>query len=574
VRLRDARADLPTGFVRVVERAIAADPQERYATAGAFEADLVGALRDTAPEPVAIDLLTRHSWTWVPRAGILLAALAAVVAIAAVLWPASRAWRTPVAVAPAAIRSIAVLPLANLSGDQSQEYFADGMTDELIATLGQLGGINVISRTSIMQFKGSTKPLPEIAKALHVDAVLESSFMLVPGPSTEGRDGAKRVRINARLIYAGTDTQLWDRTFESIVSDVLALQSQVAQAVADGIDLHLTAKQQGSLARNNRENMEAQDAYLQGRYLLQISPSRTNLLKARAYLERAVQIDPSYGRAYASLARCYTLLDINGVLPRQEAARLVAEALRAAIRIDDTRPEAQNELARFSHLYSWDWATAERAYRRAIDLNPSYSFARSEYARFLMADARLDEAMSQAKLAVEGDPLSAEASGVVALVLYYQRKYDEAIAQRVKAIELNPSSAPQYLMLGRTYAAQGAFDRAVVELQRALTLSGGAPYIEAELARTDAAAGRRREAQVRIASLLAARNTNGAHLAAQYPAYVYAALGDPDRAFEWLDRAIAEREPNVLWAKVDPRFDDLRQDPRFGAFLARITRGR
>ena len=576
VRLRDARADLPTGFVRVIDRAIAADPGQRYATAGAFEADLVQALGDSASATIVVHERERHEATWrMPRrrtAAMIAALAAAAIAVAAIGWPTwSNRWSP--AVASRQIRSIAVLPFVNLTGDPGNEYLADGLTDELIGALGEMGGVNVISRTSAMRFKGAATTAPEIARKLRVDAILESSMRLVPGESGGGAVGG-RVRINARLIYAGTDTQLWDRTFEAVASDLIGLQVRMAKAVAEALPLRVAPIQKAATARTVSEDSEAQDAYLQGRYLLQNSPSRANLAKARTYLERAVKIDPTYARAFAALARCYTFLDVYGMLSHRDAASLVASAATTAVRIDASLPEAQNEFAEFSLLYRWDWPAAERAYRDATTLNPSYSFARSEYARFLAADNRLDEAMQQARLALEADPLSAEAAGVVSLTLYYQRKYDEAASQRLKAIELNPDSATHHLMLGRVYAAERQFDRAIQQLQEANRLSGDAPYIQAELARTYAAAGRRDDARNLIGSLLRSSPADGARLGAQYPAYVYAALGDHDRAFQWLDRALDDREPNVLWAAVDPRLDDLRRDPRFEAVIRRIARGR
>jgi tetratricopeptide (TPR) repeat protein len=241
------------------------------------------------------------------------------------------------------------------------------------------------------------------------------------------------------------------------------------------------------------------------------------------------------------------------------------------VRLDQSLSEAQHQLGEVAFKYQWDWAGAERAYRQAIELNPSDSFARSDFARFLMAEERLEEALDQAKLAVEADPLSGEANSVVGLAYYYQRNYDEAIAERLKAIRLDPSSAQHHLSLGRAYAGKRAFDQAVAELEQAVALSGHAPFIMAELARTYAVAGRRAEAEGMIASLVQGRSNGGPHLPAQYETYMYAALGDFDRAFASLDQAAAEREPNLLWARVDPRFDALRQDPRFADFLRRLA---
>jgi tetratricopeptide (TPR) repeat protein len=411
--------------------------------------------------------------------------------------------------------------------------------------------------------------LSDIAKALHVDAVLEASLLVMPGAEGGEPNGPRRVRINARLIYAGTDTQLWDRTFEHVVSDVLSLQSEVATAVADGIGLQLTATRRST--QNAPGNSQAQEAYLQGRYLLLNNLSRDNFIRAREYLERSVQIDPGSARAHASLARCYTFLDIYGVLSKRDAARLAETAASAAVRLDDSLPEAHNQLASVAFMYRWDWARAERAYRRAIELNPSYSFARLEYARFLMADNRLDEALAQARRAREDDPLSAEAIGVVGLSLYYARRYDEAIAEYVAEIRMEPNSAPHHLSLGRAYAAKGQYDLAIAELQAAVTMSGQAPFIVAELARTHAAAGVPRRAQALMASLTNSETGQGPHLPAQYQSYVWAALGERDRAFAWLDKAVADRELNLLWARVDPRFDSLRQDPRFAVFLQKLN---
>ncbi len=564
VRLRDARPDLPSAFVRVVERAIAADPSERYATAGDLEADLLAAHADPqrahAPAPP-------RRWRAVG-----LAAAAVVVAagvLAPSVWPAWR--RAPAAaatVAPGAIRSIAVLPLVNVSGDPSQEYFADGMTDELIGTLGRQGGISVISRTSTMQFKGARTPLPEIARRLHVDAVLEGTVAVAADAGASG----KRVRINARLIYAGTDTQLWDRTFEAVVDDVLSLQGEVAKAVADGVQLRL-ASATAAPRSVPRENPLARDAYLQGNYLLWKSSRREDLVKAREFLERAVQIDSSFARAYASLARCYSLLDAYGVIARPEAARLAIAAAAAAVRSDDSLPASQEQFAYVAHIYQWDWRAAEQAYRRAIELNPSDSLAQGDYARFLMAQGRLDEALQHAEIAEREDPLSAEASGVVSLALYYQRRYDEALAQRLKAAQLAPNSSVQHLGLGRLYAATGDYGRAVAELQAAAGLSQGEPSIQAELARVFALEGRRGDAVAAIGALLQRSRSGGPRLAAQYPGYVYGALADGDRAFGWLNRAIDEREPNILWLRVDPRVDPLRSDPRFERLLARLQEG-
>jgi tetratricopeptide (TPR) repeat protein len=298
--------------------------------------------------------------------------------------------------------------------------------------------------------------------------------------------------------------------------------------------------------------------------------SRDNFVRAREHLERAVRLQPESSRAYAGLARCYYFLDLYGVLPRLEAARLAEDAAATAVRLDASSPEAHNQLANVAFMYRWDWAKADEAYRRAIELNPSYSVGRSEYARFLMAQNRLDEALAQARRAQELDPLWPEALGVVGLGLYYARQYDEAIAQYQAELRMEPNSAQHHLAIGRAYAAKGQYDLAITALESAVTISGQAPFIVAELARTHAAAGDASRALALIESVTASERSDGPHLPAQYHAYVWAALDQPDRAFASLDKALKDREFNILWARVDPRFDRLRSDPRFATFLGSL----
>jgi len=392
----------------------------------------------------------------------------------------------------------------------------------------------------------------------------------VPGGGDGTTPDGQRVRINARLLRAGApETQLWDRTFEKVLGDVLALQREVAAGVAEGVGLSTAAI--GGSTQMGRQNAQAQDAYFQGRYLLLNNLSRDNFVRAREYLERAARLQPESSRAYAGLARCYYFLDLYGVLPRLEAARLAEDAAATAVRLDASSPDAHSQLANVAFQYRWDWSKADEAYRRAIELNPSDSFARSEYARFLMAQNRLDEALAQARRGQELDPLSPEALGVVGLGLYYARQYDEAISQYQAVVRMEPNSAQHHLSLGRAYAAKGQYDLAIAELESAVTISGQAPFIVAELARTHAAAGDGSKAQALLESVTTWEKSDGPHLPAQYQAYVWAALDQPDRAFASLDKALKDREFNILWARVDPRFDRLRRDPRFATFLGSLT---
>ena len=446
------------------------------------------------------------------------------------------------------------------------------MTDELIATLGRIGALNVISRTSVIPFKNSKQTLPQIARALHVDAILEGSVFVVRGRGDGGGDpsrGRDRVRINARLIHAGSDLQLWNKTFEQEITNVLNLQREVAAAVADEIHVRLTPEEQRDLSTPAQRDQAAQDAYLQGRYLLN-NLSRSNLIAARDRLQRAIQLDPRDARAYASLAWCYSYLELYGVLGHFEAASLANAAASTAVRLNDRLAEAHSRLADVALQYQWDWVGAERSYRRALELNPSHSFTRSQYARFLMAQGRLAEALQQARRAEQTDPLSPEAKEAVALALYYDRKYDEAITQLRAARDLAPQSAQAHFGLGRVYAGKGAHAQAIDELIQAASLSGRSPGIVAELARTYAASGRKSEAEQLIAELNDRSREPDYHVSPHALAYIYAALGDRDRAFELLSKAFDDRMASVLWLKVDPRVDSLRQDPRYAALVLRL----
>ena len=570
IRLRDARADLPTVFVAIVDRAISNNAANRYKTAGALEADLLKSIdddtlrltvaRSSARSSMRSSTAVEQTGTSSRRPSLAIGAIAAAMVVAGALlaWPAFRGrGAAPAAVTGAPIQSIAVLPLANVSGDASQEYFADGMTDELIGTLGRLHTVNVISRTSSMQFKGTNKTLPEIARALKVDAVVEGSVMMLPDSSND----ARRVRINARLIRAGTDTQLWDRTFEDAFTDILSLQREVAMAVAADLNVRLTPDEERALAAAGSQISSAQDAYLEGRALLTNS-NAASLVRARQALERAVQQDPRYARAHASLSVSYVWLELIGALPRAEARRLAVASAQRAIDLDPNLAEAYGALADVHFLYDWNWQQAGTEYRRALTLNPNYSFARVQYAWYLAAQGQTAEAVRQATQAAEGDPLSAEAVGAVGMMLYFDRKYDAALRQLQRAAALQPMDAQEHGGLARVYAAKRDFPNAIREMQTAARLSDNAPIYVAGLARTYAAAGDAAQARTTLARAQAADPS--------MLGSVYAALGDRDRAFDFLNRAVAARSPNVLWARVDQRLDPIRQDARFAPLVGRL----
>ncbi len=564
VRLRDARADLPTAFVRVVDRAIAADPSRRYESAGALEADLVQALdaATTPAAPVGAGTEPRVPWLTWPRAGILVTTLAAMLALAAVGWPTLRGRRAPAAT-PAAIHSIAVLPLANLSGDPQQEYFADGMTDQLIGSLGHLGGVTVISRTSAMQFKGSTKPLSQIARELHVDAVLEGSVLMLPGQRAGDTDGTKRVRITARLIYAGSETQLWDRTFETVVADVFGLQNDVARAVADGIHVRLTP----TAAGRTGQDFEAFDLYLKGRYNWNMR-TKDGLNESVRLFQQALARDPRSAAAYAGLADAYTMLATYGWLPYADGIARARQAALKALDLDDTLAEAHASLG-LVHDNRLEWDAADASYKRALDLNPGYAPAHHWYASHLAQRGYFEDAVAEIRKATVLDPLSAAVQGELGIILFLSRRFDEAIVQSEKTLQMNATLVRPNALMAEAYAQQHNFNLAFAAADRAAALDPAGAELLTYRARILALAGRREEA-LRIATEVGERFRTVRDVHAVDIAAIYASLPDNDRAFEWLERARQARDPWIPYVKVDPWFDKLRTDRRFDSLLASL----
>jgi TolB-like protein/Flp pilus assembly protein TadD len=574
IRLRDARADLPAVFVRIVDRAIAADPEARYPSAGALEADLIHALDadptlGTAPAAAAPAPAAARVWTW--RHAALVAAVAVAASVVAVVGWRSMRMRPAASVASAAIRAIAVLPLVNLSGDPAQEYFADGMTDELIGTLGRLPGIQVISRTSAMQFKGSKKPLTEIARALNVDAVLEGSVLIVGDGGSSETGGGQRVRINAGLIQAGTQTQLWNRTFERVVADVLTLQSEVAKAVADGIDLRLSSQQEGAFANTAASRVQqfgAFDLYLRGRYYWNLRTAE-GLKRSVQYFQEAIDRDPTYATAYAGLADAYYLFAQYGVIPREDALQRANAAASKALALDASLAEAHAALAAI-HDERLEFEAAGAAFRRAVQLKPGYAAAHHWYANYLSQLGRFPEAMAEIDRALLLDPLSIGVSGGRGAILLVARRYDEAIAQLQETLKMEPTFSPAHMVLAEAYAHKGDYARALAAINTAVTLErGGGAGLRADLGYILAVAGRRREALGVVAEIRLSygRNEEGA---AGALAVVFAGLGDKTNVFQWLERARAVRDPLLHDLKTDPRFDKVRDDARFGKLLANI----
>jgi TolB-like protein/DNA-binding winged helix-turn-helix (wHTH) protein/Flp pilus assembly protein TadD len=459
--------------------------------------------------------------------------------------------------APTGIRSIAVLPLENLSGDASQNYFADGMTDELITDLAQISALRVISRTSVMVYKGARKPLPQIARELNVDAVVEGTVL---------RSG-DQVRITAQLIEASTDKHLWSQSYEGELRDTLALQNRVASAIADQIRINLTPQEQAALKNVKVVNPEAYESYLKGRYFWN-KRTADGLKVALAYFKQAIEEDPKYAQAYSGLADTYALLgdwQYAVMTPKEAFPKAKAAAIKA-LELDSTLGEAHNSLAFVLDGFDWDFDAAGKEFQRAIELNPGYATAHHWYAWHLSLLGRYDEAIAEMRKAENLDPLSLIINADLAELLVLAHSDDESIRQSRKTIEMDPNFALAHNQLAQAYLQKQMYDEAVAELKTAVQLSGGSPAFIANLARAYVASGKRNEA-VKLLGDLKKRSNPGYSNASEI-AVIYVSLGDTDQAMNWLEKGYDERfNPGVL---LRPGFDPLRSDPRFQSLVHRI----
>jgi TolB-like protein/Flp pilus assembly protein TadD len=458
---------------------------------------------------------------------------------------------------PSVIRSLAVLPMESLSSDPSQDYFADGMTDELISDLGQISALRVISRTSVMGYKHARKPLPQIARELNVDALVEGSVL---------RFG-DQVRITAQLIEAASDKHLWSQSYEGELRDTLALQNKVARAIADQIQIKLNPQEQAVLKSVKVVNPQAYESYLKGRYFWN-KRTADGLKVALAYFNEAIDEDPNYAQAYSGLADTYALLgdwQYAAMTPKEAFPKAKAAAIKA-LELDNALGEAHNSLAFCLDAFDWDLESAEKEFRRAIELNPGYATAHHWYAWHLSVLGRYDEAIAEMREAENLDPLSLIINADLAELLVIAHFYDESIRQSRKTIEMEPSFALAHNQLAQAYLQKNMNDEAVAELQKAVLLSGNSPTCIANLARAYATSGKRGEA-VKLLSELKKHSISNYSDASDI-AVIYAALGDSDQAMSWLEKAYEERfNPSIL---LRPGFDPLRSDPRFEDLERRV----
>ena len=551
--LQDSAPGVPRSFTRIVERALAVDPAQRYASASELEQGLRSFL---LPRPA----LTRPTWrTWTTAAAMVVAATA----LAATLWrPAGRP------ATPADATSIAVLPLTYVSGSTDAPYFADGLTDQLITTLGQIRTLRVTALTSVLRFRETKQPISAVASQLGVGSVLEGSIAVQ-------RSGSKaddpKVRVNVRLIRAGTDLELWSDSFERPLSDVLALQADIARAVARSVRATLTRAEDAHLTQRPAASGPAQQAYLEGITYLAQNRRGAEVRTALGALQRATTLDPAFAAPYAALAKSYFLLAGDGEITQDEAYRAGRAAAQRALELDPERADAHAALADVNFYYDWDWAAAEAEYNRAIALDASSAYAHSQLANLLAALGRTEAARQQADQAVAIDPLTADVLLNAGVMAYYQRHYDEARDILRRVIIMDPRFPGAYRTLARIEEARGNITEAINLTDRALRIADYVPARAAALS-LRAQAGQQTTARNGLADLQSRLAAEHRTLSAPYEAYVRLSLGERDAALDLLSQAVAARNHDVMWIRVDPRVDPLRADPRFQALLSALGR--
>src|ERR1700733_6914375 len=482
---------------------------------------------------------------------VALCALLALGLVAFSMWLHAKAGVAP-------IRSIAVLPLKNLSGDPSEEFFVDGMTDQLITDLAKIGSLRVISGTSVMQYKGAKKGLPEIARELNVDAIVEGSAI---------RSG-KRVRITAQLIQAHTDQHLWAETYDRDLGDILNLQSEVSDAIAQQVRAQLTPTQQAQLHQGHAVNPAAYDDYLRGRlYFVNEFTKPDSLNRAQRYFKESIRKDPDFALAYAGLADTYVYLAFAGALSREQAERSAREALAKALKLDDSIGEAYDTLGALSWRFDWDWNAADREFNSAIALAPSYSCAREDRAAFLAMTGRRGEALAELAKIQQLD--YSFSSAMTESETYYElRDYPNLIEASKRGLLLDPKEWFQHYTLGIGYEGTGRFEEAVSEYQQAVAMSGNSKSVVA-LAHAFAATGKKAEAEKTLRDL--ERKATKSPAAPYTRATIYAGLGENEKAFEFLEKAYSEKYLDLPWSlKSDPLLDSLRSDRRFQDLLRRV----
>ena len=494
--------------------------------------------------------------TRMPIRGLALLAAAALVAAALLIWKIVRERRVVVSSTPQ-IQSLAVLPLVNLSGDAGQDFFADGMTEELTTDLGKISALRVISRTSAMRYRDTNKPLREIARELNVDAVVEG---------TVARSG-NHLRVTANLVQASPEKHLWSESYESEVGDALTLQGTIAQAVAREIQVKLTRQEQNLLAAATPVNPEAHDLYLKGLYTMRGMESAESSEKAIKYFQQAIEKDPSYAAAYTALSNVYsTWIPGMNHSPRDLMPKAKGFALKA-LTLDNTLADAHSLLGMIALCYDWDWSAAEKEYVQTMALNPNHVWAHEWHSRGLVAQGRTDEAIAEAERVLALSPTPLEWDSPI-WVFVLARRYDLARERAQKLLEVAPNWVWGHFEMALIYEQEGKLEKAAQESLRADELFGMDPKRVAQLKETLAKSGPKGYWKRTLENYRESAKSD--YVPPVLVAKSCVRVGDKECAFEWLERGLEERDDLMINLKVEPVFDSLRSDPRFQELVRRV----
>jgi serine/threonine-protein kinase len=540
------RSGIPMELERIVMKMLVKSPGERYQRLDDFLVDLRALKKqvESRGEPIVCPRARSR------RRGIAIAIAAAAVIVAV----GALVMRSVLSPRAGPIDSIAVLPLENLSGDPAQEYFADGMTEALITDLAKIGALKVISRTSVMRFKGTQKSLPNVAHELDVDAVIEGSVLLV----------GDRVRITAQLIEAQADRHIWAESYERNIRDVLTLQQEVAREIAKAIKVALTPAETATLTKVTQVDPKVHDLYLRGRYHWNKRTSE-DLEKSIEYFERAIAMDPQFALAYAAMADAYLVIANWGYKDPREMYALAKQYAEKAIDIDDQLSQAYAVFAGVEEFLNFNWQESERLFKRAIELNPNNSTAHQWYAEFLSYQGRQEEALTECDKALAIDPLSLIIGQEKAAVLLQAKRYNEAIEQCRRTLDLDKEFRSVHMIAAYCYFAMARYPEYVAELRETIAINENGRRYADEAGKVFRKTGIKGLQRWMIESI--DEGSNQPYNNPYYKAQLYALLGDKDKSIEWMKKAVELRSAGVVGWRIDPSFDSIRDDPRFRALI-------
>jgi eukaryotic-like serine/threonine-protein kinase len=546
--------DLPPELERIIGKALEKDRKLRYQSAAELRTDLARLKRDTDSGRSVVGVPTaggpyRHWW----RGRAAMAILAVLAVLAGASWFYKSAGRSG-----ETIDSVAVLPFVNTGGDPNAEYLSDGITESLINSLSQLPHLKVMSRDSAFMYKGKDSDARTIGQALGVRAVLKGHVM------QRGDD----LEISAELVDARDDSHIWGQQYSRKAADIFVLQGDLAKDMTSMLRMRLTGEDERRMAKSHAASPEAYQDYLKGRYWW-AKKTEDGFVKGIEYFQQAIAKDPGYAQAYAGLADCYSGLGAFGFSPPKEVFPKANEAGLQALQLDDSLAEAHASLGYVKVFYDWDWAGGESEFQRAIALDPSYATAHQQYAFALVSVGRFKEADAEAKRALELDPLSVVVNETPALEFYFARQYDSAIEQERKVLELDPNFITAHNVLGGSFVYKSMYDEGIPEFKKSLAISPGDERTLGFLGLAYAQSGRRAAAQNVLDQLN--QLSKKEYVEPVPTAQIYTALGEKDKAFEWLEKAYEQRSWYLGFVKVDRPFDPLRSDPRFRDLLRRMN---